>query len=162
MRHDSTTVSARDWRAAREGEAHAASRTSESFIVGIGASGGVLAGAAIVFVTLVGVVSFNVWPSAAGISSSGGNVELSAATPPSQGGAGGAGGAAPVSAASGQLASATVDLGGGRDGGNGNAGGGGNGGGGGGRRWATPGCARPRAGCARGWARRARPPRPPP
>src|SRR6201991_2831235 len=104
MRHDSGTVSARDWRAAREGEAHAASRTSESFIVGIGASGGLLAGAAIVFVTLIGVVSFNVWPSAAGISSSGGSVELSAAAQ-GGGGNGGGGGAAPVSAASGQLAS---------------------------------------------------------
>src|SRR4051795_12038526 len=132
MRHDSTTVSARDWRAAREGEAHAASRTSESFIVGIGASGGVLAGAAIVFVTLVGVVSFNVWPSAAGISSSGGNVELSAATPPSGGGGGGTG--SPLSAASGQLASASVPVGtaasGGAASGGAAGGGGGNQGGG--------------------------------
>src|SRR5262245_11802765 len=123
MLHDSRTVSARDWRAAREGEAHAASRTSESFIVGIGASGGILAGAAIVFVTLVGVVSFNVWPSAAGISSSGGNVELSSAAPSPAGG-GGSGAGSPVSAASGQLAAATVDVSAG-------GGGGGNGGGGG-------------------------------
>src|ERR1700754_707181 len=122
MRHDSGTVSARDWRAAREGEAHAASRTSESFIVGIGASGGILAGAAIVFVTLVGVVAFNVWPSAAGISSSGGTVELGAATPAS---AGGGGGSAPVSAASGQLASATVPVSGGVGAGGGGGGGGG-------------------------------------
>jgi len=84
-------VSARNWRAAREGEAHAASRTSESFIVGIGASGGLLAGAAIVFVTLLGVVSFNVWPSAAGISSSGGNVELT--VPERMAGGGGGSGA---------------------------------------------------------------------
>src|SRR5215204_3875800 len=94
MRDDPGTVSVRDWRAARNGEGHAASRTSESFIVGIGASGGLLAGAAIVFVTLIGIVSFNVWPSAAGISSSGRNVELSAAAP-SGGGGGGADGGGP-------------------------------------------------------------------
>src|SRR5436190_13759105 len=110
IRHDSSTVSARDWRAARDGEGHVAgrtSKTSESLIVGVGASGGLIAGAAIVFVTLVGVVSFNVWPSAAGISSSGGNVELSAATPPpgaGGGGGGSVGGAAPLSSATGQLA----------------------------------------------------------
>jgi hypothetical protein len=134
MRHDSPTVSARDWRAAREGETHAAGRTSntpESFIVGIGASGGLLAGAAIVFVTLIGVVSFNVWPSAAGISSSGGDVELSAVTPP--GGDGEGGTTAPLSSASGQLASASVPTGaaggdGGGDGGGGGGGGDGNGG----------------------------------
>jgi hypothetical protein len=135
MRHDSRNVSVRDWRAAREGETHSAGRTSntpESFIVGIGASGGLLAGAAIVFVTLIGVVSFNVWPSAGGISSSGGDVELSAVTP--AGGEGEGGATAPLSSASGQLASASVPTGapdvvGGGGGGNGGGGaGGGNGG----------------------------------
>jgi hypothetical protein len=129
MRHDLGTVSARDWRAAREGEAHAASRTSESFIVGIGASGGLLAGAAIVFVTLLGIVSFNVWPSAVGISSSGPNVEL---TSPSGGGSGGGGKGAPLSAASGQLASVSVPIASPAGGGGGAAGGGGGGSAGGG------------------------------
>jgi hypothetical protein len=72
----------RDWRAAREGDAHAAARTSsntpESLIVGAGTSGALLAGAAIVFISLVGLVSFNVWPSARD-SSGAGSVELRAA-----------------------------------------------------------------------------------
>ncbi len=84
MRDDARTVSAREWRAVREGEAHAATKTStnntpESFIVGIGASGAVLAGAAIVFVTLVGLVSFNVWPTPNDTTVNG-NIELSDAT----------------------------------------------------------------------------------
>jgi len=84
MSDDARRVSAREWRAVREGETHAATKTSknntpESFIVGIGASGAVLAGAAIVFVTLVGLVSFNVWPTANDTAVDG-NVELSAAT----------------------------------------------------------------------------------
>jgi hypothetical protein len=128
MRHDLSTVSARDWRAAREGEAHAASRTSESFIVGIGASGGLLAGAAIVFVTLLGIVSFNVWPSAAGISSTGPNVAL---TPPYRGGTSVGDTGTPPSAASGQLASASVPVASPAGGGGGAAGGGGGNGGGG-------------------------------
>lgn len=84
MSDDARRVSAREWRAVREGETHAATKTSrnntpESFIVGIGASGAVLAGAAIVFVTLVGLVSFNVWPTSKDTAVDG-NVELSAAT----------------------------------------------------------------------------------
>jgi hypothetical protein len=69
----------------REGETHAASKistnkTPETFIVGVGASGILLAGAAIVFVTLVGLASFNVWPVGQGARSAPGtNVEL--ATP---------------------------------------------------------------------------------
>jgi hypothetical protein len=101
-------VSAREWRAVREGETHAATKTSnsntpESFIVGVGASGALLAGAAIVFVTLVGLVSFNVWPAGNEISVDG-NVELSTATP----GGASAGSASPVSAAAGQVASTSV------------------------------------------------------
>ncbi|MGA9636769.1 MAG: hypothetical protein WBQ41_16145, partial [Solirubrobacterales bacterium] len=126
-------MSARDWRAVREGETHAASRTStnrtpESFIVGVGASGALLASAAIVFVTLVGLVSFNVWPSGREVSVDG-NVELSNPTP------GGAQtrGAAPLSAAAGQLASTAVGSGSGTGtgsgaGGRGHAQAGGNGG----------------------------------
>jgi hypothetical protein len=85
MRDDASTVSAREWRAVREGEAHAAAsktstnNTPESFLVGIGASGAVLAGAAIVFVTLVGLVSFNVWPTSRDTAVDA-NVELSQAT----------------------------------------------------------------------------------
>ena len=53
--------------------------TPESLIVGVGASGALLAGAAIVFITLVGLVSFNVWPSSRdGVSIP--NIELQAAT----------------------------------------------------------------------------------
>src|SRR2546421_10125506 len=108
MRDDSGQVSARDWRAVREGDTHAASRTSntpESFIVGVGASGALLAGAAIVFVTLVGLVSFNVWPSSRSFSPSAVNVELSA---PKAAPAGGGSTAAPPGAAAGQVASTSV------------------------------------------------------
>ena len=78
-------MSAHGWRAGREGETHAAARTSsnntpESFIVGVGASGALLAGAAIVFVTLVGLVSFNVWPTGHALNL-GINVELNSPTP---------------------------------------------------------------------------------
>jgi hypothetical protein len=124
-------VSAREWRAVREGETHTATKTSsnntqESFIVGIGASGALLAGAAIVFVTLVGLVSFNVWPTGHEVSVDG-NVELSTAklnaSPAS-------GKVAPVSAASGQLASTSVgagsSVGGGGSGAGGSSGGGAN------------------------------------
>ena len=113
-------MSAREWRAVREGETHAASRnqpkTPESFIVGIGASGALLAGAAIVFVTLVGLVSFNVWPSSDG-AGIGQSVEL-AAVPPA--GSGTSGGGAPLSAAQGQVAATnpvpSTDGGAGNDG----------------------------------------------
>jgi hypothetical protein len=130
MSDDDRNVSAREWRAVREGDTHSAPKTSpnntpESFIVGVGASGALLAGAAIVFVTLVGLVSFNVWPKAQD-SSTDGNVELSAATksaPASNGPSNST--VVPVSAAAGQVASATV-------GGSGGAAGGGNGSGNGG------------------------------
>jgi hypothetical protein len=133
MSDDDRNVSAREWRAVREGEPHAAPRTSpnntpESFIVGVGASGALLAGAAIVFVTLVGLVSFNVWPKAQD-ATTGANVELSAATPRVPAGST----VVPVSAAAGQLAAVNVgtpvSTGGGNGGGNGGSGGkGGNGG----------------------------------
>ena len=131
-------MSAREWRAVREGETHAATKTSsnntpESFIVGIGASGALLACAALVFVTLVGLVSFNAWPTAHNVSVDA-NAELSTATP-SGSSAGGA--AAPVSAAAGQVASTSVGLGSGTSssggGGGGTTGGTGQGGGKGGQ-----------------------------
>jgi hypothetical protein len=120
-----------------EGETHAAaSRTSrnntnESFLVGVGASGALLAGAAIVFVTLVGLVSFNVWPTGHEVSIAD-SVELSAARPnvPQTTTTT----TTPVSAASGQLASTTAGTGAGAGGGNaggGNSQGGGDGQGGG-------------------------------
>ncbi len=101
-------MNVRNRRAAREGGTHAAARTStsntpESFIVGIGASGALLAGAAILFVTLVGIVSFNVWPTG-NEGSVNSNVELGSATP----GGSSARPAAPVSAAAGQVASTAV------------------------------------------------------
>jgi hypothetical protein len=120
----------------REGEPHTATKTSnsktpESFIVGVGASGALLAGAAIVFVTLVGLVSFNVWPTgnetAAGV-----NVELSTANPSGSS----AGQATPVSAAAGQVASTSVGgapAGGGAAAPNAGGGNGGQGGGNGGQ-----------------------------
>lgn len=128
----------------KEGQAHAAAGTSpksntpESLIVGVGASGALLAGAAIVFITLLGLVSFNVWPAARG-GSAVDNVELQA---PSSGASHGAG--TPVGVASGQLASTGLSStaaptgdarggdGGGRGGGDARASGGKRGGGGGG------------------------------
>jgi hypothetical protein len=130
MSDDDRNVSPREWRAVREGDTHSAPKTSpnntpESFIVGVGASGALLAGAAIVFVTLVGLVSFNVWPTAQE-SSTNGNVELNAATKsgPTKSGPTNST-VVPVTAAAGQLASSTV-------GGSGGSPGGGNGGGNGG------------------------------
>jgi hypothetical protein len=112
IRDDDRNVSAREWRAVREGETHAATKTSsnntpESFIVGIGASGALLACAALVFVTLVGLVSFNVWPTAHSVSVDG-NVELSSPTPT---GSSAGGAATPVGAAAGQVASTSVGVG---------------------------------------------------
>jgi hypothetical protein len=129
MSDDDRNVSAREWRAVREGDTHSAPKTSsnntpESFIVGVGASGALLAGAAIVFVTLVGLVSFNVWPTAQDATSDG-NVELSAATPRAPANST----VAPLSAAAGQLAAANVGTSGGTGGGNGNGNGGNNKGG---------------------------------
>src|SRR4051794_25796108 len=138
MRDDDRNVSARGWRAVREGDTHAATKTStnntnESFIVGVGASGALLAGAAIVFVTLVGLVSFNVWPTGQELSVDS-SVELSAATP---GGSSGGTATTPVSAAAGQLASTSTgggssvsgatNGGAGKDQGGGNSQGGGKG-----------------------------------
>src|SRR5215207_320685 len=57
-------------RAAREGDTHAAAETTGTYLAGVGTSGALLAGAAIVFVTLVGLASFDVWPGEGGGSSS--------------------------------------------------------------------------------------------
>ena len=132
------TVSARKWRAVREGETHAASKTStsntpESFIVGVGASGALLASAAIVFVTLVGLVSFNVWPKGSE-GTVNHNVELSSATPGNSASAA----PAPVSAAAGQVASTSVPVGTAGSGGNAGGNSGGNSGQGGGAKGGQP------------------------
>jgi hypothetical protein len=58
-------VSARKKNAARQGDARDA-KTTETYLAGIGATGALLAGAAIVFVTLVGLTSFDVWPGGGG------------------------------------------------------------------------------------------------
>jgi hypothetical protein len=65
----------------------------------VGASGALLAGAAIVFITLLGLVSFNVWPAGRG-GSAVGNVELQVSSSGASHGAG-----TPLGAVSGQLAS---------------------------------------------------------
>jgi len=112
---DDVGVSARDWRAVREGETHTAAirtssnRTPESFIVGVGASGILLAGAAITFVTLVGLVSFNVWPAPQGLPGAA-NIELSPA-PAKVAAAAPVATAAPVIGVPAQLASAVAPTG---------------------------------------------------
>jgi hypothetical protein len=55
-------VSARWNRAAEAGEASAGARTTQTYILGIGASGALLAGAGVTLISLVGLVSFDVWP----------------------------------------------------------------------------------------------------
>jgi hypothetical protein len=83
-----------------------------------------LASAAIVFVTLVGLVSFNVWPRG-NEGTVDRNVELSNATPGNPASAA----SAPVSAAAGQVASTSVPVGTAGSGGNTGGNGGGQGGG---------------------------------
>jgi hypothetical protein len=69
-------------RAAREGETHAAPKTTGTYLAGIGTSGALVAGAAIVFVISVGAASFDVWPGGGDNGSpSGGVVELGPAGP---------------------------------------------------------------------------------
>jgi hypothetical protein len=54
------------------------SRSWESYVAGIGASGALMAGAIVMFVILVGVVTFKTWPQAGGLlGGSGGDVTLS-------------------------------------------------------------------------------------
>jgi hypothetical protein len=55
----------------------AKARTAESYLAGIGASGALMASAFVLFIILVGVVTFNAWPKAGQlIGGSGGNVSL--------------------------------------------------------------------------------------
>lgn len=59
-------MSARWKRATRVGEPPVGARTTHSYIAGIGASGALVAGAAITLVSLIGLVSFDLWPAPPG------------------------------------------------------------------------------------------------
>lgn len=55
----------------------AKARTAETYLAGIGASGALMASAFVLFIVLVGVVTFNAWPQAGELlNGSGGNVSL--------------------------------------------------------------------------------------
>ena len=59
----------------------ARARTANTYLAGLGASGALMAGAAVAFIALVGVVTFNSWPEASGLFTfSGGSAELGAVT----------------------------------------------------------------------------------
>jgi hypothetical protein len=56
----------------------AKARTAETYLAGIGASGALMASAFVLFIVLVGVVTFNAWPHAGQLlNGGGGNVSLS-------------------------------------------------------------------------------------
>jgi hypothetical protein len=56
---------------------HAKSRTAETYLAGIGASGALMASAFVLFIVLVGVVTFNAWPHPGQVlGGGGGNVSL--------------------------------------------------------------------------------------
>jgi hypothetical protein len=56
----------------------AKARTAETYLAGIGASGALMASAFVLFIALVGVVTFNAWPHAGQLlNGGGGNVSLS-------------------------------------------------------------------------------------
>jgi hypothetical protein len=113
----------------------ARARTAETYLAGIGASGALIASAFVLFIVLVGVVTFNAWPHAGQLlNGSGGNVSLdnvplTAEAPPHRASTPNLvallGGPAAVSATP-----VTNHRGGGGNGGNGGNGGGGAGGGG--------------------------------
>ncbi len=55
----------------------AKARTAETYLAGLGASGALVGGAIVSFVILVGIVTFNAWPDAAGLFTfSGGQAEV--------------------------------------------------------------------------------------
>jgi hypothetical protein len=57
----------------------ARARTADTYLAGLGASGALMAGAAVAFIAMVGVVTFNAWPEASGLFTfSGGQAELGA------------------------------------------------------------------------------------
>ena len=57
----------------------ARTRTADTYLAGLGASGALLASAGVAFIAMVGVVTFNAWPEASGLFTfSGGQAELGA------------------------------------------------------------------------------------
>jgi hypothetical protein len=61
---------------------HAKAGTAETYIAGLGASGALIGGAIVVFVMLVGIVTFNSWPEASGLFTfSEGQAEVELRTP---------------------------------------------------------------------------------
>jgi hypothetical protein len=94
-------VSARWKRVVQEGKTHTGAKTTQSYIAGIGVSGALLAGAAVTLISLVGLVSFRVWPGAPVGSGPTGQAELNL------GGAGGKAAGTTLSAASGLVASSS-------------------------------------------------------
>jgi hypothetical protein len=95
-------VSARWDRATEGGEASNGARTTQTYILGIGASGALLAGAGVALISLVGLVSFDVWPgtpSSAAPEEAQLNFGSNAVSQPAEG--------APLSEAAGILADAT-------------------------------------------------------
>ena len=57
----------------------ARARTADTYLAGLGASGALLAGAAVELFAMVGIVTFNAWPEASGLFTfSGGQAELGA------------------------------------------------------------------------------------
>jgi hypothetical protein len=58
---------------------HARTRTANTYLAGLGASGALLAGAVVALFAMVGLVTFNSWPDASGLFTfSGGQAELGA------------------------------------------------------------------------------------
>jgi hypothetical protein len=80
---DDSYMSARTRHAVREGDETHGDATAKSYVAGIGASGALLAGAVILFISLVGFASFEVWPGSGGGNASPATVELAPAKPES-------------------------------------------------------------------------------
>jgi hypothetical protein len=76
-------MSARTRHAVREDGDANGDATAKSYVAGIGASGALLAGAVILFISLVGFASFEVWPGSGGGNPSPATVELAPAAPES-------------------------------------------------------------------------------
>jgi hypothetical protein len=72
-------------RAAREGD-HAAAKTTSTYLVGAGATGALVAAAVIVFISLVGIASYDIWPGGKIGPGNLGAIELSPSEPGEAGG----------------------------------------------------------------------------
>src|SRR5262245_48019933 len=67
----------------------AKARTAETYIAGLGASGALLAGAGVIFIMVVGIVTFNAWPQASGLFTfSGGQADVNIGSLAGSGGSG--------------------------------------------------------------------------